>query len=138
MNSLITLRWYQGGRKVSSITSQRGGKMTKSQLAVPGVSDGEVSTVKIDGSGWSKLIEPIVMKHFVSYFSGARLPCQATTSNGVLADRARQRRPPYLRTISTPPCGAASKAATGARKSRALARPLLPIGPSSGRRNGAP
>src|SRR5512145_3570238 len=51
MNSLITLRWYQGGRKVSSATSQRGGKITKSQFAVPGVSLGEVSTVKIDGSG---------------------------------------------------------------------------------------
>src|SRR5204862_6727408 len=82
MNSLITLRWYQGGRKVSSATSQRGGKITKSQLAVPGVSDGDVSTVKIDGSGWSWLIEPMVMKFAVSYLSGARLPCQATTLNG--------------------------------------------------------
>ncbi|MNT82949.1 hypothetical protein D3C72_2227510 [compost metagenome] len=53
MNSLMTLRWNQGGRKVSSATIQRGGKMTKSQLAVPGVSLGEVRTVKIDGSGWS-------------------------------------------------------------------------------------
>src|SRR5471030_452743 len=61
MHSLITLRWNQGGRKVSSATSQRGGKITKSQLAQPGVSDGEVSTVKIDGSGWSKLIEPRVL-----------------------------------------------------------------------------
>src|SRR5215470_10834528 len=51
MNSLITLRWYQGGRKVSSATIQRGGKMTKSQFAVPGVSEGDVSAVKIDGSG---------------------------------------------------------------------------------------
>src|SRR6184192_2827218 len=51
MNSLIMLRWYQGGRNVSSATSQRGGKITKSQFAVPGVSEGEVSTVKIDGSG---------------------------------------------------------------------------------------
>src|SRR5438093_13209453 len=49
MNSLITLRWYQGGRKVSSATSQRGGKITKSQFAVPGVSEGEVSTVTLDG-----------------------------------------------------------------------------------------
>ena len=67
MNSLITLRWYQGGRKVSSATSQRGGKITKSQFAVPGVSLGEVSTVKIDGSGWSWLIEPITTKRAVSY-----------------------------------------------------------------------
>ena len=50
MNSLITFMWYQGGRKVFSATSQRSGKITKSMLAVPGVSDGEVSTVKIDGS----------------------------------------------------------------------------------------
>jgi hypothetical protein len=40
-----------GGRNVCSATIQRGGKMTKSQFAVPAISDGEVSTVKIDGSG---------------------------------------------------------------------------------------
>src|SRR3982751_4631322 len=99
MNSLITLRWYQGGRKVSSATSQRGGKMTKSQFAVPGVSLGEVSTVKIDGSGGWKLIEPIVMKWAVSYFSGARLPCHATTLNGDDSAAAAQRAPPTLRTM---------------------------------------
>ena len=66
MNSLITLRWYHGGRKVSSATSQRGGKITKSALARPGVSVGEVRTVKIDGSGWSKLIVPSTMKRAVS------------------------------------------------------------------------
>ena len=66
MNSLITLRWNQGGRKVSSATIQRGGKMTKSQFATPGVSDGLVSTVKMLGSGWSKLIEPMVLKCAVS------------------------------------------------------------------------
>src|SRR5213595_3737753 len=93
MNSLITLRWYQGGRNVSSATSQRGGKMTKSQLEVPGVSLGDVSTVKIDGSGWSKLIDPIVMKRAVSYFSGARLPCHATTLNGECFIAPRHRRP---------------------------------------------
>ena len=53
MNSLITFMWYQGGRKVFSATSQRSQNTTKSMLAVPGVSDGEVSTVKIDGSAWS-------------------------------------------------------------------------------------
>lgn len=53
MYSLITLRWKYGGRKVSSPTSQRGAKTTKSTPARPGVSDGDVSTVKIDGSGWS-------------------------------------------------------------------------------------
>src|SRR5690349_18803865 len=51
ISSLITLRWNQGGRKVFSATIQRGGKMTKSQFATPGCPDGEVSTVKIDGSG---------------------------------------------------------------------------------------
>ena len=56
-----------GGRKVCSATSQRGGKITKSQLAVPGTSLGEVSTVKIDGSGWSKLTVPIVLKRARSY-----------------------------------------------------------------------
>src|SRR4029078_10914572 len=62
MNSLIRLRWYQGGRKVSSITSQRGGKITKSQLAVPGVSEGEVSTVQSDGSGCCELTATQAMK----------------------------------------------------------------------------
>src|SRR5437899_7300083 len=100
MNSLMRLRWYQGGRKVSSITSQRGGKITKSQLAVPGVSLGEVSTVKIDGSGWSKLIEPMVMKFTVSYFTGARLPCQATTLKGDCFVGADQKRPPDFLTSS--------------------------------------
>ena len=45
MNSDMTLRWNQGGRNVSSPTSQRGGKITKSTLARPGSSLGEVSTV---------------------------------------------------------------------------------------------
>jgi hypothetical protein len=67
MNSLMTLRWNHGGRKVSSATIQRGGKITKSQLAVPWISDGEVRTVKIDGSGWSKLIVPIVLNRDRSY-----------------------------------------------------------------------
>ena len=43
MNSVMTFLWNQGGRNVSSPTSQRGGKMTKSQLAVPGVSEGDVT-----------------------------------------------------------------------------------------------
>ncbi len=58
MNSLIRLRWYQGGRKVFSATSQRSGKITKSMFAEPGVSVGAVSTVKIDGSGWSNSNAP--------------------------------------------------------------------------------
>ena len=62
MNSFMVLRWNHGGRKVCSATSQRGGKITKSQLAVPGVSLGEVSTVKIEGSEWSKLTVPIALK----------------------------------------------------------------------------
>ena len=53
MYSFMTLRWKYGGRNVCSATIQRGGKITKSQFAVPGVSLGDVSTVKIDGSGWS-------------------------------------------------------------------------------------
>jgi len=63
MNSLITLRWNHGGLKVSSATIHRSGKITKSRLAVPGESVGELSTVKIDGSGWSKLTVLMVLKH---------------------------------------------------------------------------
>lgn len=47
----MMLRWYQGGRKVCSATSQRGGKITKSTFAVPASSVGAVRTEKIDGSG---------------------------------------------------------------------------------------
>ena len=54
-----------------SATIQRGGKITKSQLAVPGVSVGEVSTVKIEGSGWSKLTVSIVLNRARSYLYGA-------------------------------------------------------------------
>ncbi len=36
-------------------TDQRGGKMTKSAMAVPGFREGQVSTVKMLGSMWSKL-----------------------------------------------------------------------------------
>src|ERR1700761_1862196 len=82
MNSLMTLRWHQGGRKLCSATIQRGGKMTKSALAVPGLSEGAGSTVKIDGAGWSKLAVLIVLKRARSYLHGARLPGQATTSSG--------------------------------------------------------
>src|SRR6266516_4648789 len=114
MNSLIRLRWYQGGRKVSSATIQRGGKITKSQFAVPGVSDGDVSTVKIDGSGWSKLIEPMVMKRAVSYLNGTRLPCHATTLNGDASACAAHSAPPNLRTMRQGRAPS-SKAATGAR-----------------------
>ena len=53
MNSLAMLRWNHGGRNVSRATNMRGGKITKSRLPTPGVSLGEVSTRKIDGSGWS-------------------------------------------------------------------------------------
>ena len=67
MHSVITLRWNQGGRNVSSATIQRGGKMTKSMLARPGVSVGAVSTVKIEGSGWSKLTVPMVLNRPRSY-----------------------------------------------------------------------
>src|SRR3954468_22291196 len=134
MHSLITLRWNQGGRNVSSATIQRGGKTTKSALARPGVSEGLVSTVKIDGSGWSKLTVPIALKQARSYFQGARLPCQETTSSGEWSSVVVQSAPRYFWTSSTSP-STSSNAAAGVRKSRGLARPLEPIGPSSGRRN---
>ena len=35
---------------MSSATDQRGGKMTKSAMAVPGLEDGHVRTVKMEGS----------------------------------------------------------------------------------------
>src|SRR5688572_12728857 len=70
ISSLITLRWNQGGRKVFSATSQRGGKMTKSTLATPGCAEGEVSTVKMDGSAWSKVTVLIAMKRARSYLYG--------------------------------------------------------------------
>ncbi len=38
---------------MSSATSQRGGKITKSAIEVPGVEDGAERTVKMEGSGWS-------------------------------------------------------------------------------------
>ena len=70
MNSLITLRWKYGGRKVCSATIQRGGKITKSTFATPGVSEGDVSTVKIEGSVWSKLTVFIALKRARSYLYG--------------------------------------------------------------------
>src|SRR5260370_10869765 len=103
MNSLITLRWKNGGRKVCSATIQRGGKITKSQLAVPAVSVGEVSTVKIDGSGWSKLTVPIVLKRARSYLYGRELPCQATTSNGEWSSAVAHRCPANFATSSQAP-----------------------------------
>src|SRR5256885_16207187 len=51
INSFIKLRWNHGGRNVCSATNQRDVKTARSTLAVPGISDGEVRTVKIDGSG---------------------------------------------------------------------------------------
>jgi hypothetical protein len=85
---------------VCSATIQRGGKITKSTLAVPGVSEGLVSTVKIEGSGWSKLTVPIVLKRARSYLYGARLPCQATTSSGLWSKVVDQSRPPNFWTTS--------------------------------------
>src|SRR6201999_778525 len=71
MNSFIALRWNQGGRKVCSATSQRGGKMTKSTCDVPGIGVGAINTVKIDGSGWSKLTVLMQLKFAMSYLYGA-------------------------------------------------------------------
>ena len=42
-------------------------RSTKSQLALPAVLVGEVSTVKIEGSGWSKLTVPMALKRARSY-----------------------------------------------------------------------
>jgi hypothetical protein len=47
MNSDMMFLWYQGGRKVSSAGSQRGGKITKSMFAVPSTPEGAVRTVKM-------------------------------------------------------------------------------------------
>ena len=113
MHSLITLRWNQGGRNVSSATIQRGGKMTKSALARPGTSLGEVRTVKMHGSGWSKLIVPIVLKRARSYFHGARLPCQATTSSGLWSSCVVHKAPRYFWTSST---GSSSSSKAGDRR----------------------
>ena len=44
--------------------------MTKSKAAQPGSSDYTVSTVKMEGSGWSMEIEPIVLNLFKSYLYG--------------------------------------------------------------------
>src|SRR5215471_20610318 len=103
MNSLITLRWNHGGRNVCSATIQRGGKITKSTLAVPGVSDGEVRTVKIDGSAWSKVTVFIALKRARSYLQGARFPCQATTSSGEWSIGAIHNLPPNFATSSKSP-----------------------------------
>ena len=50
-----------GRRKVCSATSQRGGRSRNRNWRSWEVA-GEVSTVKIDGSGWSKLTVPIALK----------------------------------------------------------------------------
>src|SRR5208282_3906398 len=47
MNSFMKLRWNHGGRKVCSETIQRGGKITKSALAVPEISEGDVRRKEI-------------------------------------------------------------------------------------------
>ncbi len=136
MSSLITLRWNQGGRKLCSATCQRGGKITKSQLATPGCPEGEVSTVKMDGSEWSKVTVLTAMKRARSYLQGVPLPCHATTSSGEWRASVAHKLPRNLSTSSHLP--RSSYAATGAWKSRFCARPCEPIGPSSGRRKWAP
>jgi hypothetical protein len=44
--------------------------MTKSTAATPGVCDFTVSTVKIEGSGWSKETVLIVLNFDKSYLNG--------------------------------------------------------------------
>ena len=110
--TVIALRWNHGGRNVPSATIQRGGKTTKSAAAVPGTSDGLVSTVKMLGSGWSNVTELTAAKRARSYLYGAPVPCHATTSKGECACAAAKHSPPNFATIIH---GAAtsSKAATG-------------------------
>ena len=52
---------------MASWTSHRGGKITKSATAVPGVELGAERTVNMDGSGWSYEILPTVQKRPRSY-----------------------------------------------------------------------
>jgi len=132
MNSAMQLRWYQGGRNVCSATIQRGGKITKSAVARPGTRpEGTVSTVKMEGSGWSKDTVPIVLKRVRSYLYGLTVPCHATTSKGECGCAAANTWPPNF-TCVVKAAARSSKAATGYSKSRALASPLEPSGPSSG------
>ena len=58
ISSDMMFLWYQGGRKQCSATIQRSRNSTKSMFAVPSCPEGAVSTVKIDGSGWSNRIAP--------------------------------------------------------------------------------
>lgn len=67
MNSDIVFLWNQGGLKVFSIASHLGGKTTKSHTAWPGSSLAQVNTVKIDGSGWSLVIDPQAINFLRSY-----------------------------------------------------------------------
>ena len=53
-----------------SAQSQRGGKMTKSATATPGPCEGHVSTVKMDGSGWSTVTVFTAWKRAKSYLYG--------------------------------------------------------------------
>jgi len=55
---------------VCSCTCQREGKITKSAVAVPGIEEGHVNTVKILGSGWSNETELIVQNLSRSYLNG--------------------------------------------------------------------
>ena len=55
------------GSGIITDTPQRGGKMTKSQRAVPSSVVGAVSTVKIEGSAWSKATVLITMNLARSY-----------------------------------------------------------------------
>src|SRR5258708_1244949 len=73
MNSLITLRWKKGGRKVCSATSQRGGKIRKSQLAVPagwvgegvdaGGDDRDVARARVQGAELGAQQQPPLLRH---------------------------------------------------------------------------
>ena len=94
-----------------------------------------VSTVKIDGSGWSKLTVPIVLKREVV----APRHVIAVPRDDIERRMVERRRPQPTEIFWMTSVGSSrsSKAATGISKSRGLARPLAPIGPRSGRRNGS-
>ena len=74
ISSLITLRWNHGGRNVSSATCQRGGKITKSTLATPGLAGGRgehgeerrIGVVEADRADRHEAREVVLVRHVVA------------------------------------------------------------------------
>src|SRR5690606_41837717 len=67
LNSMAELRWKNGGRNVCSVTSHRPTNTARSSALRPCVSIGQVSTVLIDGSGWSNVTLPRALHFRRSY-----------------------------------------------------------------------